>query len=363
MKRLLQIVEDCLRLYRKYGFFKTPGAVLISSGIVLLTLATPLSWFATLNVEFQRVSLKSGANSGPDTPWLTISISVIGLLLVVVGAFILLRTVFKNEKMAERKRVLAVQLIGLNDVIVAPLESAIPSDVIGQRDPVRVEIREMLKGAHRLDAAINEVDLVKRHLIQKSQGLAAEDFSVHAGGLGPVPLLFQLGNVLEDESHIQWWEWNKQAGWVLPNHGVAVQTWQASNLDTINLTPEVVVRAGLTYSIETSEVERAFPGLPVIDWAPPQSLFRMVIDEQSCVAICSEFKALLRALKTKGVTQVHLLLAASTVLAMRLGSVYDPRNMVDLVVYQYEKNSPNPYPWGLSIKALHGEKHSFIVRR
>lgn len=362
MKRLLQIFEECLRLYRKYGFIKTPGAVLISSGLALLAMTTPLSWFATLVVEFQGVSLKTGANSGSDTPWLSISISLIGLLLVVVGACILLRTVFNNEKMAERKRVLAVQLIGLNDVIVPLIESTIPRDVIGQRDSVSVDIREMLKGAYRLEAAISEIDMVKRHLIQKSQGLAAEDFSVHAGGLGPVPLMFQMGNVLEDDSHIQWWEWNK-GGWVMSNHGVAVETWQSSNLNSISPAAEVVVRAGLTYSIERSEVERAFPGLPVIDWEPPQSLFRMVIDEQSCVAICSEFKMLLRALKTKGVTRVHFLLAASSVLTMRLGSVYDPRNMVELVVYQYEKNSPNPYPWGLGIKTLHGEKHSFLVRR
>jgi hypothetical protein len=284
------------------------------------------------------------------------------LLMVILGTCLLLRAVVQNEKMARRKRVLAVQLIGLNDVIVPPLESSIPSDVLGHRESVRVDIREMLKGAHRLESAISEIDMVKRHLIQKSQGLAAEDFGVHACGLAPVPLLFQLGNVLENESHIQWWDWN-QGVWVMSDHGIAVQTWQSSNLDSIGPAAELVVRAGLTYNIERSEVERAFPGLPVIDWSPSQSLFRVVIDEQSCVAICSEFEALLRTLKIKGVTRVHLLLATSTVLAMRLGSVYEPRNMVEVVVYQYEKNCPNPYPWGLSIKALNGEKNSFLVRR
>ena len=48
-----------------------------------------------------------------------------------------------------------------------------------------------------------------------------------------------------------------------------------------------------------------------------------------------------------GVKRIHLFLAAQNSVAFRFGRLYDKRNLPAIVVYQFQKDSAPPYPWGV----------------
>lgn len=59
-------------------------------------------------------------------------------------------------------------------------------------------------------------------------------------------------------------------------------------------------------------------------------------------------------------TRIHLILASPASLAIRLGMAYDPRLMPELLVYQYERTDPVPYPWALRMPN-HGEACASVI--
>jgi hypothetical protein len=162
--------------------------------------------------------------------------------------------------------------------------------------------------------------------------------------------------VLEDDRPVSWAEWErKSCKWLWSKDGKPVSTWEIPTLDSIQ-TDEVVLQSGITYPIAVEDVSKAFPDTNVVIWEPKEKLFQLILDEASCIEICDEFKKLMRQLSSKGVKRVHFLLACSTALTMRLGSVLDTRNMPDVIVYQYEKSSEQIYIWGLGVKSREGRK-------
>lgn len=126
---------------------------------------------------------------------------------------------------------------------------------------------------------------------------------------------------------------------------------------------EILLKSGITYPIVDKDVAFAFSNLSVIKWEPTDKLFQCILDEHSCSEICDEFKSLMLKLKGQGVKRVHFILACSTALTMRLGSVLDPRNMPEVIVYQYEKNSELIHTWGLSVKVHEGKKSAMVIDR
>lgn len=226
-----------------------------------------------------------------------------------------------------------------------------------------IDKRDALLGGNSLKETVEDVMNIERTLNQYADSHDLADINVCAGGFAPVPLLFLLGNVLEDERQIHWAEWDrKESRWTWSHDGIYIQPWGMPTIGTFP-TDEVVLKSGITYSIDEKDVACAFPNLSVVKWEPADKLFQIILDEQSCRDICDQFKTLMCQLKGLGVKRVHFLLACSTALTMRLGSVLDPRNMPEVIVYQYEKNSDLIYTWGLGVKVHEGRKSAIVTDR
>jgi hypothetical protein len=246
-----------------------------------------------------------------------------------------------------------------NNVIRQSLENTVPARITGKRQvPVMLDYFQDLQGfdPSRLRKVASTILNVQETINQMSRGHNPKDVEIYAGELAPVPFLFLLGNALEDERPIHWVEYDRiENKWAWSHEGAHVDIWgyQLPNTMPSN---EVVIKAGITYPIAEHDTAKAFHNLPVVVWEPLNKLLQKVIDEESCIQIAKEFKALVMELHTLGISKIHLLLACSSALTMRLGSVIDPRNMPLVIVYQYERTNPLIYPWGIGVETMNGVK-------
>lgn len=362
-KWIITELLDLIRLYIKARFIKSAGAVLISTGLSIIVITAGINFAGTLNINSKWLDF-AGLISSTETP---AYFNFFALLLITIGAIWILIADHRRQKQEEiennRKVALVVQIDAYSNVIPTPLISSLPMETKGSHISIFIKKRDALIGGNNLQDVANDIINIERTLNQHAGGLDLADINIYAGGLAPMPFLFLLGNVLEDERPIHWAEWNREESrWAWSCEGESIHSWGLP--DTKNLTSdEVVLKSGITYPISDGDISTAFPNLSIVKWEPSDKIFQLIVDEQSCNKICNEFKLLMLRLKGQGVSRVHFLLACSSALTMRLGSVLDPRNMPEVIVYQYEKNSEFIYTWGLSVKVHEGKKSAFVLDR
>lgn len=355
---------DLVRLYIKARFIKSPGAILISTGLSIIIITTGLSFAAKLNFNFKWLDF-AGSISSTGTP---AYLMYFGIILIAIGSFWILFTDHRRQKQEaienNRKVALVVQIDAYSNVIPTPLKSSLPKEIKGKPISIVIEKRDALIGGNNLQDVADDIINIERALNQHAGGHDLADISICAGGLAPVPFLFLLGNVLEDERPIHWAEWDRKVSrWAWSSDGESVHSWSMLT-NAANITSsEVVLKSGITYPISDSDISTAFPNLSVVEWEPSDKAFQRIVDEQGCNEICNEFKSLLLQLKSQSVQRVHFLLACSSALTMRLGSVLDPRNMPEVIVYQYERNSDLIYTWGIGVKVHEGKKSAIVIDR
>jgi hypothetical protein len=363
LHKLIDTIGDISRRYIAARFIVGPGTRLMKYGVAIFILLAGVNFAGTIGVTVPWVSF-DGKFSSAEIPnyW-----NYIAAFLILIGALWNLRTdhlKLKHEaEENDRKLVLVVQIEGYSNVIQSSITSSVSPEIKGTRIPIMINVRDALLDGHRLQDAADDVANVERTVHQHGVGHNSVDINICAGGLAPVPFLFMLGNILEDHRPIHWAEWDRKGSrWMWSNEGVAVQSWGLPNLGTL-ADDEIVLSSGITYGIADKDIAKAFPNLSIVKWEPAKTIFEVILDERSCLDICEEFKKLMHQLNDQGVKRVHFLLACSTALTMRLGSVLDPRNMPEVIVYQYEKNSNLLYTWGLGVKVHEGRKSTIVIDR
>lgn len=359
----LKLVGEIFRLYIQARYVKSTGSLILSAGLAILAITLGFNIVGILTVHLGGLNFAASVTSS-ETPAFLIYLAT---LLIILGASVLLYNEHKKHKQMElennRKVILVVQIDAYSNVTPTPLKASIPKEIIGKATPIYIDKREALLGGRNLQEVSMDIINIEQTLAQYARGNDAADISICAGGLAPVPLLFLLGNVLEDERPIHWAEWERvESRWAWSNEGKQISPWQLSKLESMDA-EEVVLKSGISYPILQGDISIAFPRHQVLTWEPREKLFQIIINEQSCINICNEFKSLMLQLKGQGIKRIHLLLACSSALTMRLGSVLDPRNMPEVIVYQYEKNSELIYTWGLGVKVHEGKKTVIVVDR
>jgi len=138
----------------------------------------------------------------------------VGAILVFIGLYF--SWVLFNEQ--RRNRVITIELRGLNQTIDTPLVNAVPRRILGARDSMLIDVRNLVEGTdQQKKRAVDAVNNLPQLLAQKKDGRDRSDLVVYAGGLAPVPLLFLTGTLLASESTINWLDWDrKKLNWVSP---------------------------------------------------------------------------------------------------------------------------------------------------
>jgi hypothetical protein len=357
LNRLFNILHDAVVLY----FRRSPAGTLLAAGSLLLLSGPKFAIKLMFSLKGANNQYLIGQiDTAATEVWIQGVCVSLGLVLIGFGLWFAWCT-FQAQS---RKRVIAIEIRGLTQSVDSPLVAAIPIRILGQREELLVDVRNLVDGTPaQRQKALNSINGLPDRLTQSKAGRDRSDLSVYAGGVASVPLLFLAGTLLASESTINWMDWDRIASrWISPSEGADVGALEP----VIYSAPaeSVVLAMAISYPIKDADLSAAFPNLPVVRMSLTTPSLAKVCDESSIQMIATAFIQTIVALQGQGVRQIHLALAAPSVLTLRLGSYYAPRNMPELIVYQFQKDQVNPYPWGIRMPdseisegALHENNH------
>lgn len=331
------------------------------AAILITTLGADIVFGAEYESGDSSLNVHVGTSGG--LPALAVNGAyLLGAGLIFLGVALLLRQVALDIKKERRQLLIVVEMKGLHNGPDTPAKDVIMRDFLGQRQSIVLDFRPKRSG-----------DLVDRHLVLEklstlmpmiealSAGRDSSDVFVAVGGLAAVPALFLAGVLLDDESNVTIFDWQRDLkDWQVPRGHDDGKRFHpmVSNVNTPS--PDVVLVVSCSYNIDEQDVADAFPSSPVVRLDAEEKLTDRFWSEEKQVAFVVEFRDAVQHLLNTGVKRIHLLLAAPSSLAIRMGMSYDRRLHPDLIVYQYERSLRPVYPWGLHVPS-HGRQQAAIV--
>jgi hypothetical protein len=331
------------------------------AGLFFLLAPHSFDWVINVAGQFTAGHVEVALRSADLPSWLRMTCYAIGALLVGGGIVLGVRQHWQDRRALARRRVVVVEFRGMLDTTDTPLMAATPAPVLSIKDEVLVDVRPFVeRGAPEIDRAIEAISRLPDRLKEKRIGRDRSDVSVVAGGLMPVPLQVYAGFLLDDEAALTLMDWSRHNGhWrELDAFDDAARFGIAPLPDLTDL--EVVAAVSASYSVDMPGIKRTFGELPLVDIRLKDPLPNSLWSEEKQQALAQQFLEVVAQLIGRGIKRIHLVLAAPSSLCMRIGSLYDRRNLPELVIYQYEKSNDPPYPWGLLLPT-HGIAKAQIV--
>lgn len=296
----------------------------------------------------------SGRVTLSDAPaeYLTIAILGVATLLIVIGVAWAFWDQCTEQRRLAKKRALVIESRGLRDAKGRSLLAAVSDDMRCRVEDTVVDLRHFNQDGRVVDpeGAVNEAMQVLGDLRRRRAEKDRDDITLVYGGLTPVPFTFLLGVLLDDEGPIVTWDWDRtQDRWRKVDGQDDGKRFEVSWQPPSRPYSEAVIAVSASYPILDENLERAFPGLPVmrLDLEGRGQDSHWSKDKQS--ALATQLLDEAKRLEGDGVKIVHLVVAAPNSLVFNLGKRYDRRNVPQGIVYQYERNLDPAYPWGVKL--------------
>lgn len=341
---------------------RTPAGLLIGTGMTVHTLLFGAQFAVKINQKVGDGSVEASYSSGDIPPMWADGLSILATVCIVVGGYMAFQTWRGDRRALERKRVVAIELLGLDAVSATRLIDARPQEMAGLPIDILIDVREQVRGGteQQLRVAVDKVNLAKTRLESSVSDIAREDLVLMVGARAPVGLQFLLGVVLDDEGGIAIWDFerNRNCWQRLQAVGQAVEI--TTEFPPGDLGPEVVLAVSTSYTIHESTLANSWQGLPVVRLSVKDPLPNELWSDEVQQDVAAAFLKALAQLKNRQVKHIHLALAACSSLTIRLGMSFDARNLPCLTVYQYEKQIDR-YTWGVQMLEGNDEKLGRLV--
>lgn len=324
-----------------------------------------IGWVISADVSSggATVSVRFGAGDLPKE-WVNFAYCT-AFALIIIGAGMLLHQFTAEARLLQRKAVLAVELRGLVNTVDTPLRDAVPGELTGTRKEVLVDVREHVRAGTpiELQTALDKINLIPARLSSETAGSDRSDRALVVGGLLPVPFLFLVGMLIDDEGDVTLMDWKRhEKAWSELDGADDGESFALSGVEGRLQSEEVVVVVSASYPVALEHVSASFPGLPLVRLQVQSAVPDRLWSEIKQSRLASQFLEVVATLIGHGAHRLHLVLAVPASLALRLGQSYDRRNLPDVIVYQYERTSAAPYPWGVRMPT-HGIASASLVIR
>jgi len=289
--------------------------------------------------------------------WILLICSV--AILAALGMFIL--RVRGETKNRSKKRVVVIEGRGLRDDDGAPLDQFVSGKVEGQIIPVLLDLRNRLDGKIiEPERALEDILAAHRSVLQHKKNVERSDLTTVYGGLTSVPYTFLTGLLLDDESGISTYDWDRaQESWRSLDMQDDGMVFKVSGIENLISATEVVIALAFSYPINDEDLKSTF-SYPVV---------RLTLDGLSSDAhwsqkkqnrLAQQFFEVVKQLNAAGAKRIHLVMAAPNSAVFTFGRRYDKRNLPELVVYQYERGNDPAYPWGILMPVAETERPQVI---
>jgi hypothetical protein len=284
--------------------------------------------------------------SGGSTS-LSWSVFTVATVLVLLGAALIIRDVWRES----REKVIVIEARGLRDWRGEPLEKAVPTSIKGRREQVMIDVRQGLVDGQIVspEVALGRLSGLSDEVARRRDGLDRADVSFVVGGLAPVPILFLLGVIIDDESRTFIMDWDRNRHiWRPLDEEDDGKRFKVSNMDSVTAsTTRVALCVSASYDVLDADVRLVEPDSPIV---------RMELEGRSTAShwsdhkqqqLAQQFIDVVMSLARQGVTDIALFLAAPASISLRFGTVYDKRNLPKLELNQFEQADTKKYPWAV----------------
>ena len=331
---------------------RSPALFIMRAGLICEILAFGSGWTFGISVPFQNDQLTLSFDSAGGAPmFLTFGAGVIGLALLVIG-FVWEICRYRDErKSLDRKKVLVIEARGLRDASGTPLIEAIPENLKGHRDHILVDMRQHIKDGEIVapEAALAKLISLPIDIRRRENGFDRRDLTLVYGGLAPVPLTFLTGILIDDESTVSILDWDRhKEAWRELNESDDGKRFGTPKYDKIPVgTLEVALSMSVSYGVNEKDVRTKVGKMPLIVLNLEDGSPNCHWSEEKQRSLGKQFLKTIVGLGNRHVKRIHLFLAAQNSVTFRFGRLYDKRNLPEIVVYQYQRGSTPPYPWGI----------------
>lgn len=362
MTKLLKKIID-----RFFDYLSRPrniGLRLIALGVMLAGASFGMDYLGKIEYRDGQRHVLFNFSTGEGLPkWMVNTVFFLGLLLIVVGLLLTLYSFISSEKILSRKLAVVVELKGLHASPDTPAKDADLGPLSKNRQWLKLDFRPKSE-ADMVDPelALQKISGLKGTIQTIADGRDPSDVAIAVGGLAAVPALFLTGMLLDDESEITLYDWHRDSKrWRLIDDLDDGKRMMPVDYSTLpDAATEIVLAVSLSYSVSLSSVRAAFQDLIVLELRAEEIIADKYWSSEKQQAIVATFRAVTQELLHRGVSRIHMVLAAPASLSIRLGMSYDRRLMPELLVYQYEKSCEPPYPWAFAMPT-HGHHTARIV--
>jgi len=331
---------------------RSPALQVMHIGLWCLTIALSVSWALDISIPLQGGRLAFNINTGEGTPGLAIGgAALLGGLLILVGLVWEVVRYCAEQRRLSRKKVIVIEARGLRDGVGKPLADAMPDNVEGHREPVIIDLRQGVIDGHIVSpqAAVDKLVSLPVDLARREAGLDRSDLQRIYGGLAPVPLTFLTGVLIDDEASTIIFDWDRhQQKWRQLDAPDDQKRFAIDGIDKIAAgADEVALLVSVSYRVDAVGVGKKLAGTAQISLSLDDGLPDSHWSEAKQQALGQQFLETAIRLGNLGIRRIHLFLAAQNSVAFRFGCLYDKRNLPELIVYQHQRESDPPYPWGV----------------
>lgn len=332
---------------------RSVGVAFLKYGTVLIIATAGTDFAVQVAHQAKEDGWSFSFGTGQGLPfWLTLVFAGAGLLLVVIGAVVLVA----EHRRERRRRLVVIEMRGLHASPDTPAVDKVLPAFRGDRRHLLLDFRPQGQDA-RVDPSylLERVSSMKGTLQSLVDGADKRDVQVAIGGLAAVPGLFLAGMLIDDESLVHLYDWDRSAKcWrAIDGPDDSVRFIPLVELPPAGATSEAVLVVEASYSVNQADVAASFPrSLSVVRLQIDMPHADRFWSEQKQAALAVQFRDAVQQLSANGVRKLHLVVAAPASLSVRLGMCYDRRLFPDAVVYQFEKGLPKPYPWGLQMPTV-----------
>jgi hypothetical protein len=341
---------------------RSPGYGLVRIGATLL-----LALLGGLSLGFQ-IPTKDGplifswSTADGTAEAISWAVATIAISLIVVG-LLHIRAEWRRQ---ERAKIIVIEARGLRDWTGDPLAEAIPGTIVGRPDPLVLNFRQNLIDGQIVDPSVplQKLSSLPDDIARRTEGLDRKDIRFVVGGLAPVPLLFLLGLIVDDEGSTTLMDWDRHARlWRTLDQDDDGKRFEVTGLDLVPAgTRRIALCVSASYDILDSDVATVEPETPVVRLDLAGRGTDAHWSEEKQRALGQQFLDVAIGLAARGVKEIALFVAAPASLAIRLGSLYDKRNLPSLEVNQYERGDPKAYPWAIRMPVGGLSRAGLILR-
>lgn len=324
---------------------RSVGAFLITAGIPLFALVV-VSLSVGLTIPTKNGPFIFSWDTSGGSAALSWAVFIVAAAIVATGLFLIVRDVRREN----REKVIVIEARGLRDWQGEPLAKAVPTSVRGGRDAFVVDVRQGLVDGQIVspERVLQKLAGVPDDIARRTEGHDRADVSFALGGLAPVPLLFLLGVIVDDEHRTLFMDWDRKAHiWRPLDEDDDGRRFHVTGLGAVVGTTRVALCVSASYDVLDADVRLVEPTAPIVRMDLQDRSTASHWSDQKQQQLAQQFLDTAMSLARQGVTEIALFLAAPASLSLRLGTVYDKRNLPGVIVNQFEQADPRKFPWAV----------------